>query len=88
MMCGCVNPSCELFAISMDATQCRMARNGLNISGRDFAEMAGVGYATLARFEAGANIADATRDKIAKALEKAGAQFSRRSGRVGVTVPE
>lgn len=72
----------------MDATQCRMARSGLNISGRDLAKLAGVGYATLARFEAGANIADESRDKLRKALLDAGAQFARRAGRVGVTVPE
>lgn len=65
-----------------------MARVGLNLSGRAFAKLAGVGYATLARFEAGATIADETRDKIEKTLAEAGAQFTRRSGRVGVTVPE
>lgn len=72
----------------MDATQCRMARVGLNISGRDFAKLAGVGYATLARFESGADISDDTKAKIAEALAEQGAQFSRRSGRIGVTVPE
>lgn len=65
-----------------------MARDGLNITGRDLAALAKVPYATLARFEAGANIRDETRDKLQQALEAAGAQFSRRSGRVGVTVPE
>lgn len=72
----------------MDATQCRMARVGLNVSGRDFAKLAGVGYATLARFEAGGTVADETRARIEAALVSAGAQFSRRAGRVGVTVPE
>lgn len=71
----------------MDAKQCRMARTGLGLSGRDFAKLAGVGYATLARFEAGASIAEETREKLATALAEAGAQFSQRSGRVGVTVP-
>jgi transcriptional regulator with XRE-family HTH domain len=71
----------------MDATQCRMARSGLNISGRELARLAGVGYATLARFEAGSDITDENRDKIAQALESAGVQLIRRSGRVGVTVP-
>lgn len=71
----------------MDATQCRMARVGLNLSGRDFAKLAGVGYATLARFESGSDINDETRAKIEAALELAGAEFSQRTGRVGVTVP-
>lgn len=72
----------------MDATQCRMARVGLNLSGRDFAKLAGVGYATLARFESGADIGDETKAKIVSALAERGAQFSKRGGRIGVTVPE
>lgn len=72
----------------MDAKQCRMARAGLNVSGRDLAKLAGVGYATLARFEAGSEITDETRTKLAAALAQAGTAFSKRSGRVGVTVPE
>lgn len=64
-----------------------MARNGLNLSGRDFAKLAGVGYATLARFEAGANIAETTRLKLEAALMGAGAHFLQRPGHVGVTVP-
>jgi len=50
--------------------------------------MAGVGYATLARFEAGATVTDDVRVRIEAALLEAGAQFTRRAGRVGVTVPE
>lgn len=72
----------------MEATQCRMARAGLGISGRTFADMAGIGYATLARFEAGATVTDDVRTRIEAALLEAGAQFTRRAGRVGVTVPE
>ena len=72
----------------MNATQCRMARLGLNISGRDLAALAGLGYATIARFESGADINDESRSKIAKALETAGAEFSRRAGRISVSVPE
>lgn len=71
----------------MDATQCRMARVGLNISGRDFAKLAGIGYATLARFESGSDIHPETKAKIEAALETAGAEFSARGGRVGVSVP-
>jgi transcriptional regulator with XRE-family HTH domain len=72
----------------MDAKQCRMARSGLNISGRELADLSGVGYATIARFEAGANITDENREKLKAALIAAGAQFTWRSGRAGVTVPE
>lgn len=71
----------------MDAIQCRMARAGLNLSGRDFAKLAGVGYATLARFEAGAEINAESRAKIEAALAEAGTQFSRRTGRIGVSIP-
>jgi len=72
----------------MDAAQCRMARSGLSISGRELATHAGVGYATVARFEAGSQIAEATRAKLMKALVSLGAEFSFGAGRVGVTVPE
>lgn len=72
----------------MNATQCRMARSGLNISGRELATLAGVGYATLARFEAGADITPENRNKIERALTAAGAQFSIRAGRIGASVPE
>ncbi|KRA80305.1 helix-turn-helix domain-containing protein [Altererythrobacter sp. Root672] len=65
-----------------------MARSGLNISGRDLAKLAGVGYATLARFESGANIAEETREKLANALTHAGAQFTHRANRVAVSVPK
>lgn len=72
----------------MDATQCRMARTGLGWRAQDLADRAGVGYATVARFEAGSSIADESLKKIAQALTEAGAQFTRKTGRVGVTVPE
>lgn len=72
----------------MEAKQCRMARAGLNVSGRDLAKLAGVGYATLARFEAGSEITDETRAKLAMALAQAGAAFSKRASRLSVTVPE
>lgn len=72
----------------MNATQCRMARTGLNLSAVDLAKLAGLGYATVARFETGATIANESRDKIAAALDQAGALFSKSKGRVGVTVPD
>jgi predicted transcriptional regulator len=65
-----------------------MARDGLNITGRDLAVLAEVPYATLARFEAGATIRTETRDKLERALAAAGAAFSAKAGRLGVTVPE
>jgi hypothetical protein len=48
---------------------------------------ADVGRATAARFELGESVSDESRDKLEAALIKAGAQFSARSGRVGVSVP-
>ena len=64
-----------------------MARVGLNISGRDLAIAAKVGYATLARFETGSNITEANLQAIKHALELAGADFSHRDGRLFVSVP-
>lgn len=72
----------------MNATQCRMARAALGWRAQDLAERAGVGYATVARFETGAATGADTLAKLEKALTDAGAQFLQRSGRVGVTVPE
>lgn len=71
----------------MNATQCKMARAGLGWSAHDLAETAGVGYATVARFESGGVINDESLGKLDKALKEAGAVFSARSGRLGVAVP-
>lgn len=65
-----------------------MARAALQWSLTDLAQSAGVGRATVARFELGEPIAADTRHKIEKALTDAGAAFARKAGRVGVTVPE
>lgn len=65
-----------------------MARVGLNISGRELAAKSGVGYATLARFESGTEVADASREKLAKALMAEGAHFGRRAGRISISLPE
>jgi len=65
-----------------------MARVGLGWSAQELAQRAGVGYATVARFETGATIRDEVAAKIERALVDAGAQFSRRAGRLGVTVPD
>jgi len=64
-----------------------MARAGIGWTAKDLAAKAGVGSATVARFELGEKIADDNRAKMQGALEAAGAQFSRRSGRVGASVP-
>jgi transcriptional regulator with XRE-family HTH domain len=73
----------------MTPTQSRMARAALKWSLSDLAEKAGVGRATVARFELGEGETGAdTLDKLQKALTDAGADFTRRAGRVGVTVPK
>jgi transcriptional regulator with XRE-family HTH domain len=66
-----------------------MARAALKWSLTDLADKAGVGRATVARFELGEG--ETSSDKIKamrKALSDAGADFTGRAGRVGVTVPE
>ena len=73
---------------SMNARQCKMARDGLEVTGRELAARAGVPYATLARFEAGANIRADTLSKIEHTLADMGAQFVYAGERFGVTVPE
>lgn len=72
----------------MDARQCKMARAGLGWRALDLAKASGVATATIARFELGKPISDANREKLANALKAAGAQFLRKSGRIGTTVPE
>lgn len=71
----------------MNARQCKMARDGLGITGRDLAELSGVPYATLARFEAGANIREDTRQRLEEVLASKGVQFIFGAGRFGATVP-
>ena len=73
---------------SMSPRQCKMARDGLGVTGRELAALAGVPYATLARFEAGASIRPDTVTKLADALASNGAQFIYGADRFGVTVPE
>jgi predicted transcriptional regulator len=65
-----------------------MARAGLGLGAHELAEAAGISYPSVHRFEAGKPVADDTRDKLLAALADAGAQFSQRAGRIGVTVPE
>lgn len=74
--------------ISMIPMQSKMARVALKWTTDDLAEKAGVGRMTVARFERGDSVAAESVEKMRKALADAGADFSRRAGRVGVTVPE
>jgi transcriptional regulator with XRE-family HTH domain len=71
----------------MNAEQCKMARAGIGWRAQDLADKAGVGYATVARFESGSPIADTSRDKLQATLQAAGARFSKWKDQVGVTVP-
>lgn len=72
----------------MTPTQSKMARVGLRWTTDDLAEYAGVGRMTVARFERGDQVSAESIEKMHGALANAGAQFSHRSKRVGVTVPE
>ena len=64
-----------------------MARAGLGWSANDLADAAGVGYATIARFESGGVISDDSTRKLDQALKVAGVSFTGRGARVGVSVP-
>lgn len=64
-----------------------MARAALNLRAADLAEAAGLSRPTVARFEMGQPVDVSSITAMRAALERAGAQFSQRSGRVGVTVP-
>lgn len=66
-----------------------MARAAHKWSLTDLANKAGVGRATVARFELGEGETSAeTIERITNALVAAGADFTRKAGRVGVSVPE
>lgn len=65
-----------------------MARAAIGWRAADLAEAAGVHRITVARFEGGKAIDAESLAAMQKALEERGAQFSRRSGRVAVAVPE
>jgi transcriptional regulator with XRE-family HTH domain len=71
----------------MNATQCRMARTGLKWTAAELAKAAGVGYATVARFEAGGSIQSGSLEKMRAALAAAGAEFINGGKSVGVRVP-
>lgn len=64
-----------------------MARTGLKWTAADLAKAAGVGYATVARFESGGSIASLSLEKMRSALAAAGAEFINGGKSVGVRVP-
>lgn len=65
-----------------------MARMGLGWLANDLAKASDLTRVTIARFESGHPMAPASIEKMKAALEQAGADFTRRAGRVGVSVPE
>ena len=65
-----------------------MARAALNWRAQDSADKSGVGYATVARFEAGSNISSNSLESMQKALEDYGIQFGCQAGRLSVSVPD
>lgn len=65
-----------------------MARMGLGWHANDLARESGLTRVTIARFESGHPMAPSSIEKMRNALVEAGADFMRRAGRVGVTVPE
>lgn len=72
----------------MTPKQCKMARVGLGLSADSLSEKSGVSRVTIARFESGNQVAALSIEAIAKGLTSAGADFTRKAGRVGITVPE
>lgn len=64
-----------------------MARAGLQWSLDDLAAAASVSRMSCIRFEGGSSVAPDTVAAIVSALETAGADFTRRAGKVGVAVP-
>lgn len=71
----------------MTPTQCKMARMGLGWLANDLAKASGLTRVTIARFESGHPMAPSSIEKMRQALEDAGADFMRKSGKVGVAVP-
>lgn len=59
----------------MTPQQSRMARAGLKWSLDDLAEAAGVGRATVARFEGGQTVEAGSVSALREAMQKAGAHF-------------
>lgn len=64
-----------------------MARAGLGLGAQELADLAGVSYPSLNRFEGGASVRSETVDLIKEALAKAGAKFAGDAERVEASVP-
>jgi transcriptional regulator with XRE-family HTH domain len=56
----------------MTATQCRMARAGLNWSGKELSELTGVRTATISAFEKGGAALTTTVDRLKQAFLNTG----------------
>jgi DNA-binding Xre family transcriptional regulator len=67
-----------------------MARAALEWSLPDLAAKSGVARITCARFETGKGgaVSPDTIEKLRKTMADAGANFTHKAGRIGVTVPE
>jgi len=65
-----------------------MARMGLIWLANDLAKASGLTRVTIARFESGHPMSPASIEKMRAALEAAGVEFTRKAGRIGVTIPE
>ena len=65
-----------------------MARAGLDWRAQDLADRSGVGYATVARFEAGSKISDVSLRKLTETLDAEGVQFGNKAGRSSVSLPD
>jgi transcriptional regulator with XRE-family HTH domain len=60
----------------MTPEQLRMARNALRLGVRELAEMSGVSFTTVSRFETGkSGLQHSSAEAIRKALEAQGVQF-------------
>ena len=72
----------------MDKRQCKMGRAALEWNAKRLADEAGLGSATVARFELGRPVATETITRMQSAMEAAGVQFSRKDAFLVVSVPE
>jgi hypothetical protein len=64
-----------------------MARAALGWRAKDLSDAAGIGTATIARFELGSDIASESRDKMRSAFEGAGVRFVDRGAYRGAVCP-
>jgi transcriptional regulator with XRE-family HTH domain len=69
----------------MNPTQSKMARVALGWSGADLAAAAGIGYATVARFESGQTVQPENVEAMRQALAAEGIAFDNGGKRAGVS---